>query len=192
MFCQHSSYIQTEHLFRMTETEIHIIEGLRQRSPKVQQEALEQYGNYVWTQVVRLVTSVEDAEEVYQDVFVKVFGNIKMYDEERSSFRTWLSRIAYNESITFLRRKRQALIYFEDNEGQADALSEAEVEETLGHGNEETVQLISRHPTPSTRRASHHHHVLLRRDEPEGDSIRHGIHTDHRCLQVKQNEKETL
>ena len=126
----------------MTETEIHIIEGLRQRSPKVQQEALERYGNYVWAQVVRLVTSVEDAEEVYQDVFVKVFGNIKMYDEERSSFRTWLSRIAYNESITFLRRRRQALIYFEDNEGQADALSEAEVEETLGHGNEETVQLI--------------------------------------------------
>ena len=126
----------------MTETEIHIIEGLRQRSPKVQQEALERYGNYVWAQVVRLVTSVEDAEEVYQDVFVKVFSNIKMYDEERSSFRTWLSRIAYNESITFLRRKRQALIYFEDNEGQAEALSEAEVEETLGHGNEETVQLI--------------------------------------------------
>ncbi len=126
----------------MAETEIQIIEGLRRRSPKVQQMVLEQYGNYVWAQVVRLVTGVEDAEEVYQDVFVKVFCNINMYDERKSSFKTWMSRVAYNESITFLRRKRQAVIYFEDNEGKAESLSEAEVEETFGHTNPETVQLI--------------------------------------------------
>ncbi len=126
----------------MTETEIHIIEGLRQRSPKVQQEALEQYGNFVWAQVVRLVTSVEDAEEVYQDVFVKVFGSINMYDEGKSAFMTWISRIAYNESISFLRRKRQAVIYFDDNETEVATLSEDEVDETLGQPNEETVQLI--------------------------------------------------
>lgn len=126
----------------MEKEEIHIIEGLMQRNPKVQQEALELYGNYVWVQVVRLVSGIEDAEEVYQDVFVKIFSNIKMYDETRSSLRTWISRIAYNESITFLRRKRQAVIYFEDDEGKAEALSEDEVEETLGHANEETVQLI--------------------------------------------------
>ncbi|MCQ2258639.1 MAG: RNA polymerase sigma factor [Bacteroidaceae bacterium] len=126
----------------MEKEEIHIIEGLMQRNPKVQQEALELYGNYVWVQVVRLVSGIEDAEEVYQDVFVKIFSNIKMYDETRSSLRTWISRIAYNESITFLRRKRQAVIYFEDDEGKAEALSEEEVEETLGHANEETVQLI--------------------------------------------------
>lgn len=126
----------------VTETEIHIIEGLRRRSPKVQQQALEQYGSYVWAQVVRLVPAVEDAEEVYQDVFIKVFSNINMYDETKSSLKTWLSRIAYNESITFLRRKRQTLIYFEDSEGEAEALSEAEVEETLGSPNEDTVQII--------------------------------------------------
>lgn len=126
----------------MEEIEIHIIEGLKQRSPKMQQKALERYGNHVWAQVVRMVSHVEDAEEIYQDVFVKVFNNINMYDEEKSSFKTWMVRIAYNESITFLRRKRQAMIYFEDHEGKAEALSEDEVEKTLGHPNEETVQLI--------------------------------------------------
>lgn len=34
------------------------------------------------------------------------------------------------------------MIYFEDNEGEAQALTEAEVERTLGQPNEETVQLI--------------------------------------------------
>lgn len=126
----------------MEDIEIHIIEGLRQRSPKVQQQALELYGNYVWTQVVRLVSRVEDAEEVYQDVFIKVFKHIDRYDAGKASLKTWISRIAYNESISFLRRKPQTMIYFEDNERKAEALSEAEVEETLGHPNEETVQLI--------------------------------------------------
>lgn len=130
----------------MAETEIHIIEGLRKRSPKMQQKTLELYGNLVWAQVVRLVTAVQDAEEVYQDVyqdvFVKVFSNIGMFDAEKSSLKTWISRIAYNESISFLRRKRQKVIYFEDHEGKAEKLSEEEVNATLGKPDEETVQLI--------------------------------------------------
>ncbi len=126
----------------MTETEIHIVEGLRQRRPKVQQQALELYGNFVWVQVVRMITAAEDAEEVYQDVFIKVFGNIDKYDAEKSSFKTWISRIAYNEAVSFLRRKKQPMIYFEDNEGRAEAISEDDVEKTLGHPDEDTVQLI--------------------------------------------------
>lgn len=136
------------------ETEIQIIEGLKQRSPKAQQQALEQYGGYVWAQVVRLVTGVEDAEEVYQDVFVKVFCNINRYDEARSSFRTWISRIAYNESITFLRRRRPAVVYFDDDDGRAETLTEADVEEALGRPDEETVHLIRaaiRHLPPDER-----------------------------------------
>lgn len=134
-------YINRKHQ-NMEEIEIHIIEGLRLRSPKVQQQALELYGNFVWVQVVRLVSRIEDAEEVYQDVFIKAFNNIDRYDTEKASLKTWISRIAYNESISFLRRRPRSLIYFEDNEGKAEALSEAEVEETLGHPNEETVLLI--------------------------------------------------
>lgn len=126
----------------MAETEIHIIEGLRKRSPKMQQKTLELYGNLVWAQVVRLVTAVQDAEEVYQDVFVKVCSNIGMFDAEKSSLKTWISRIAYNESISFLRRKRQKVIYFEDHEGKAEKLSEEDVNATLGKPDEETVQLI--------------------------------------------------
>ena len=126
----------------MTDTDINLIEGLREQSPKAQRLALERYGNDVFAQVARMLPAAEDAEEVYQDVFVKVFRNIKLYDEEKSSLKTWISRIAYNEAVTWLRHKRQSMIYFEDREGKADLLSDAEVEETLGHPNSETVQLI--------------------------------------------------
>lgn len=126
----------------MTETEINIIRGLRKRSPRAQQQTLELYGNIVWTQVVRLVPNVEDAEEVYQDVFIKIFNNIKMYDETKASLKTWIRRIAYNEAISTLRHSRQASIYFEEHEDELNALSESEMEETLGHPNKEVVQMM--------------------------------------------------
>ena len=70
------------------------------------------------------------------------FQNIGKYDAERSSLRTWISRIAYNESISFLRHKALPVIYFEDRGHEAETLSDEEVDETLGHANQEMVQLI--------------------------------------------------
>jgi len=124
----------------MAETDL--IEGLRRQSPKAQQETIDRYGREVFAQVVRLVAVTENAEEVYQDVFMKVFSNIGQHDAGRASLRTWISRIAYNEAISFLRRKRMPVVYFEDRSHEADKLSDAEVDETLGHANAETVQLI--------------------------------------------------
>ena len=84
----------------MAEIDIDLIRGLREQSPKAQRQALERYGNEVFALVARMLPATEDAEEVYQDVFVKVFRNIGTYDAEKSALRTWISRIAYNESVT--------------------------------------------------------------------------------------------
>ena len=126
----------------MTETDIHLIRRLREQSPKAQRMALERFGNDVFAQVARMLPTVVDAEEVYQDVFVKVFRNIGMYDTDKSSLRTWILRIAYNEAVTWLRHKRPTIVYFEDREGKAQELTDSEVEDILGHPNSETVQLI--------------------------------------------------
>ena len=124
----------------MTETEL--ITGLMKQSPKAQQQMLDQYGRDVFAQVVRLVSVVENAEEVYQDVFVKVFQHIDRYDAEKSSLKTWISRIAYNEAISFLRHKAMPVVYFEDQGNKIEGLMDAEVDETFGQANQETVQLI--------------------------------------------------
>ena len=123
-------------------TETSLIEGLRQQSPKAQQEMLDRYGRDVFAQVVRLVSQTENAEEVYQDVFVKVFSHIGQYDANRSSLRTWVMRIAYNEAISFLRRKSAPTVHFDDYERGVETLTDAEVDETLGNASQETVQLI--------------------------------------------------
>ena len=124
----------------MIKSDIDLIGGLLKRDPKAQQTMLDRFGRDVFAQVVRLIPVVENAEEVYQDVFIKVFSNIGKFNSERSSLKTWLSRIAYNEAISFLRKKSTPMIFFEDYDGEA--LSDEEVDETFGQANKETVQLI--------------------------------------------------
>ena len=138
----------------MTETEVSLIEGLLKQKRSAQQQMLDCYGRDVFAQITRLIPAIEDAEEVYQYVFVKVFRNIGKYDAEKSSLRTWVSRIAYNETISFLRKKPTAVISYEDLGIDAYALTDAEVEENFGQPNAETVQLIRaalKHVPPDER-----------------------------------------
>ena len=60
----------------------------------------------VYTLVSRIVGCAEDAEELAQDVFLKAFRNLHRFNG-RSSFPTWLFRIAYNTaSVQFEKNLR--------------------------------------------------------------------------------------
>lgn len=68
-------------------------------------ELVNRYQGYVFTLVLRMIKSREDAEEVAQDVFVKAFRSLADFRGE-SKFSTWLYTIASTTSITFLRKKK--------------------------------------------------------------------------------------
>jgi len=52
-----------------------------------------------------LYISKEDAEDILQEVFLKAYRNIQGYDS-RYSFSSWIYRIAHNEAVSFLRKKK--------------------------------------------------------------------------------------
>ena len=81
----------------------------------------------VFSQVVRIVPSQEDAEEVYQDVFVKAFRHIESYDERKSSLSSWLMRIAYHEALNYMRGRNIRKITIEDCMPEAVDISNEEV-----------------------------------------------------------------
>jgi RNA polymerase sigma-70 factor (ECF subfamily) len=66
--------------------------------------------------VQRIVKCREDAEEVYQDVFVKALRGIGSYTPRQASFATWLNRIAYHESLNFVRNKKPTIVYMDDRD----------------------------------------------------------------------------
>jgi RNA polymerase sigma-70 factor (ECF subfamily) len=101
------------------ETDI-LIDDLRQRKSAAYQRLLAEYGPAVFRMVQRIVTCREDAEEVYQDVFVKALRGIGGYNPRQASLATWLNRIAYHESLNFVRSKKPTIVYMDDRELNTD------------------------------------------------------------------------
>lgn len=66
---------------------------------------LNKYQQKIYWHIRRIVIEHEDADDVVQDVFIKVWKNLASFRQD-SQLYTWLYRIATNESITFLNKKK--------------------------------------------------------------------------------------
>lgn len=72
------------------------------------------YQNYnvlVFNVALHYVQNVEDAEEITQDVFVKVHQSLKDFNQN-SSHKTWIYRIAINQSLDFIKKKNSQKRFF--------------------------------------------------------------------------------
>ena len=87
---------------------------------------LERYSPEVFAIVARLVSQQEDAEELVQDAFVRAFDRLETFGG-RSSFSTWICRIAYTTTVSWLRKQRMKYLSIDDQ----PHLSDTEVDETL-------------------------------------------------------------
>ena len=87
---------------------------------------LERYGEEVFAIVSRLVPQQEDAEELVQDAFVRAFNRLETF-VGRSSFSTWVCRIAYTTAVSWLRKQRIKYLSIDDN----PHLTDTEVDEGL-------------------------------------------------------------
>ncbi|MBE0646476.1 MAG: sigma-70 family RNA polymerase sigma factor [Bacteroidales bacterium] len=65
---------------------------------------IEKYKNLVWHLVLRMVDQTEDAEDLCQEIFLRVFRDIGKFRGE-AKLSTWIGAIAYNMSVTYLRKK---------------------------------------------------------------------------------------
>lgn len=87
---------------------------------------LERYSQEAFAIVVRLVPRQEDAEELVQDAFVRAFNRLETF-ERRSSFSTWICRIAYTTAVSWLRKRCMKYLSIDEQ----PKLTDAEVDETL-------------------------------------------------------------
>ena len=119
-----------------------LIQGLCRQDGQAQRCALQLYGKMIFGQVARIVACHEDAEEVYQDVFVKVFRNIGTYDSSQASLSTWMSRIAYHESLNFVRHRQEPVVYVDDRDIDLESIQDEELALVFQHQDEQTIQMI--------------------------------------------------
>ncbi|MCX6249326.1 MAG: sigma-70 family RNA polymerase sigma factor [Bacteroidetes bacterium] len=68
--------------------------------------------NMVFSIVLKILNSREDAEEISQDTFLKAYQSLRSF-EKKSKFSTWLYRIAYNTAISKTRKKKMEFVGLE-------------------------------------------------------------------------------
>ena len=80
-----------------------------------------QYSEQLYWMVRRIVLTHEDANDVLQNSFLKAWNGLDSFHGE-SKVLTWLSRIAINESLDFLRRNHQRQTVSNDDPSVASSL----------------------------------------------------------------------
>ena len=94
-------------------------------NPETQRRGFEacvrQYGEQLYWQVRKIVLTHDDANDVLQNSFLKAWNGLGSFQGD-SKVLTWLSRIAINESLDFLRRNKQRQTVSEDARTVASTL----------------------------------------------------------------------
>lgn len=79
------------------------------------------YKQRLYWHIRKMVISHEDSDDILQDVFIKVWNKFSGFREDAQIY-TWLYRIATNECITFLNRKKMSASVSIDEEETAEYL----------------------------------------------------------------------
>ena len=69
---------------------------------------VKKYQQKIYFHIRRIVIDHDDANDITQNTFIKAWKGLRNFRED-SEFFTWLYRIATNESLTFLRKKRNRM-----------------------------------------------------------------------------------
>lgn len=110
--------------------------------PKTQNEAfrklLQLYQKPLYNHIRNMVLNHDDADDVLQNTFIKIFSNLKNFKGDSKLF-SWMYRIATNEAITFMqqRAKKQGI---SNEEVQQKAINKLE-SDVFFDGNEIQLKL---------------------------------------------------
>lgn len=69
------------------------------------EQLVNKYQNFVYSTVLRLVGEKEDAEDLVEEIFIKLYSLLREYNL-RYNFKSWLYKISVNCTIDFLRKKK--------------------------------------------------------------------------------------
>lgn len=92
--------------------EIFSLEALNNSDPAEYARVVETYSGYIYRLALKMLQNPQDAEDVLQETFIKAFRALPNFNG-KSKVSTWLYRIATNEALMFLRKKKPDFVSVE-------------------------------------------------------------------------------
>jgi RNA polymerase sigma-70 factor, ECF subfamily len=98
-----------------------LVRRVQARDEMAFREIVERYQSKVFSIIYGILRNRNDAEDIAQQVFAKVYFSLKNFDF-RSSLLTWIYKITVNECYDYLRKKRVRKLVYESDFSEEDAL----------------------------------------------------------------------
>lgn len=109
---------------------------------------MSRYKDAIYFMLLKMVNNKNDAEDLTLEAFGKAFKNLHQYSPS-FAFSTWLFKIATNNCIDFLRKRRGIFVPLENNNENGD--------------NDQTIKLRSPDPNPEEKLIRIQRAILMRR-----------------------------
>lgn len=100
----------------MSEHDIDLYHRVEQGDKQALETLYNRYEKLLFSFAYRMTGQKELAEEVVQEVFIKIWTKKGMYNQEKGKFSSWLLTIARNTSIDLLRKKRETTYSIEERD----------------------------------------------------------------------------
>lgn len=121
-----------------------LVEIVRSKNRDFFCEIITRYQNKIFSYINRLINNRDDAEDLTQDVFIKVYKNLFGFDTKRK-FSSWIYRIAHNEAVNYIKRKSYfKILSIEQNEFLKNTIAQMEhlMEEIIKKENAKNLHRI--------------------------------------------------
>jgi RNA polymerase sigma-70 factor (ECF subfamily) len=100
-------------------TDVELLNSFRNGDTSVFEHLIRRYQSMVFTVSLSLVKNREDAEDITQEVLVKVYHALKGF-KGKSSLKTWIYRITYNKCMDELSRRNRSIAFDENLGGEEE------------------------------------------------------------------------
>lgn len=123
-----------------------LIKLAREGNQKAFEALLKKYRNLVYHVMIKMVRNPQEAEDLSQEAFIKAFNALASFNEE-FAFSTWLMKIATNNCIDYLRKKK---------------LRTYSIDEPIQYKEEQVqVELPDHDPTPERQLLNEERRILI-------------------------------
>ncbi len=108
----------------MVLNEEQLIEGIKQGDSQCQSLFYKKHASFLYGMALRYTQSEEDAKDVLQDAFIKIFDNIKQYSG-KGAVGAWMTRVVINQALKLYHRRQKHQMLSLDDENQEEIRDES-------------------------------------------------------------------
>jgi RNA polymerase sigma factor (sigma-70 family) len=121
-----------------------IIAGCKDGSARHFDKLYETYSYKLYGICKRYSRDAEEAKDILQEGFIKVFMQLKTFDERKGSFDGWLKKIFVHQAVDYYRKKLQAVNFVSSDDVAEEPHDDAELSCDLSQ--EELLELVRELP----------------------------------------------